>query len=768
MDPPSPQLVARLTDSGLCRPRDLRRCRARVRRLARDVPAFESVWLDALVQSRVLTAFQSDILSSDAPERLTVGPFLLVDCAGDDGRFVHYHARRRDSTAAFQLSRPHVEPEIPVAGEERLRMFCDCTAPLSHPGLALPHGYERVDGRLWIAGPWTDGASLQQILVRRGRFSPSCAVAIGLQLCDALAALENADTVHGDVRLRNVSLTPRGQVVLTVPGLRCALFPDRSIHAEAPPDDADGAAPELIGTGRPTTTAAEAYALGCLLWELLAGRPPFPHGDPLAKLTAHQTQRVPDVRDFAPDTPPTMATLITQLTRHDPAQRQQSFRETANALLRVPRASRRQLMQLARGHLPPAGIHRVEEHAPRTAAPAVAVAVLLAAIGGVVAINTSVRHDLLSIARPNSPAAQAKGTQSTASGPASPGDQNSAKPFPVLPQPDVHGVIELAGPGPYAARDFAVTGNLEIRSAGHAPVLILVGDQPFRISADQLILSRIEIGLRDAAAGTSRPPLVQVQAQQLAVRNCRIVTGDSHRAAIEWTPVAAESAAARDCLVMDSVIVGEGPALRALGPPSSVTFDNVLHAGASALLEVSPGNRPPRTMEMTARRVTTRGAVPLVAIRCQQRERLAGTVTLTLEDTVCALEHAALLEFLSPEAPTDWQRSLRITGESSLVPPGAAIVGVRTTDSRFRPLPVDDVSIEGLMTAELTFAGPADGNPLASMLRGKAGYARSAHPPGIDASRLPAGSTASYNSITAPGSGAGSAQATIGERPITP
>ena len=117
---------------------------------------------------------------------------------------------------------------------------------------------------------------------------------------------------------------------------------------------------------------------------------------------------------------------------------------------------------------------------------------------------------------------------------------------------------------------------------------------------------------------------------------------------------------------------------------------------------------------------------------------------------MCALEHAALLEFLGPEPPADWQRSLRITGESSLVPPGAAIVGVRSADSRFRPLPVDEVSIEGLMTAELTFAGPADGNPAASMLRGKSGYARSAHPPGIDASRLPAAPVPAYNLITAP------------------
>ncbi|MFO1096190.1 MAG: protein kinase [Planctomycetaceae bacterium] len=750
MDPPSPQLVARLTGSGLCRHRDLRRSRARVRRLARDVPAFESVWLDALVQSRVLTAFQADVLNSDTPERLNVGPFLLVETAGDDGRFVHYRARRRDSAAAFLLSRPHVEPEIPVAGEERLRMYCDRTAHLTHPGVALPHGYERVDGRLWIASPWTAGSSLQELLVRRGRFAPHFAAAIGLQLCDALASLESADAPHGDVRLRNVRLSPRGQAVLIAAGLRWALFPERSIHADTPPDDADGAAPELIGTGRPTTSASEAYALGCLLWELLAGRPPFPHGDPLAKLAAHQTQQVPDVRDFAPDAPLPLATLVARLTDRDPVLRPQSFRETADALQRIPRASRRQLMQLARGQLPPAAIHRVEEDVPRSAPPALAIGVLLAAIGGVMAINTGVPHNLLSISRPASSAAREQDGPSVASA-SPPANTPATEPqSQVLPQPDLHGVIELAGPGPYTPREIRVAGKLEIRGAGQDPALILIDEQSWSVAADQLVLANVEIGLRDAAAGTDKPQaLVEVQVQQLAVRRCRINAHNSRRPALQWTSPDAESAIPRNCLVIDSVIAGGGPALRAYRP-SSVTFDNVLHAPASALVEIVAGDRPPPVMEVTARRVTTRGAVPLVTIRCRDRERFTSAVTLTLENTVCALEQAALLEFLGPEAPTDWQRSLRITGESSLVPPGAVIAGIRTSDARLRPLPVEDVSIEGLMSADLTFAGPADGDPVGSILRGKSGYARSAHPPGIDTARLPAPPAETYNSTTVP------------------
>ena len=69
------------------------------------------------------------------------------------------------------------------------------------------------------------------------------------------------------------------------------------------------------------------YALGCVLWQLLAGRPPFPGGDPLVKLRAHQARAIDDVRKWAPDTPAALAEGIAWLTQRDPAQRPAHFGE---------------------------------------------------------------------------------------------------------------------------------------------------------------------------------------------------------------------------------------------------------------------------------------------------------------------------------------------------------------------------------------------------------------------------------------------------------
>src|SRR5262249_49192347 len=72
---------------------------------------------------------------------------------------------------------------------------------------------------------------------------------------------------------------------------------------------------------------SDAYALGCLLWQLLAGRPPFPGGDPLIKIAAHQSRSIEDVRRWAPDTPPVLAEGIRKLTANDVSQRPDNLHE---------------------------------------------------------------------------------------------------------------------------------------------------------------------------------------------------------------------------------------------------------------------------------------------------------------------------------------------------------------------------------------------------------------------------------------------------------
>src|SRR5690606_6286963 len=108
-------------------------------------------------------------------------------------------------------------------------------------------------------------------------------------------------------------------------GVRPAVLPETTIHDPLTLEACDGVAPELIGTGLGASAASEMYALGCLLWQILAGRPPYWMADPLMKLAAHQTQRIPDVRSIAPDTSGPLAEMIEAMTSPDANRRPRGF-----------------------------------------------------------------------------------------------------------------------------------------------------------------------------------------------------------------------------------------------------------------------------------------------------------------------------------------------------------------------------------------------------------------------------------------------------------
>ncbi len=100
IEPPSKQLLDTLLNLKLCTRRDLFRCRGRVRRLARDLPAFDFVWIDSLLYARKLTPFQARLLEASAYEQLCAGPCVLINQLGKGKRSSTYLARQRDGRAA--------------------------------------------------------------------------------------------------------------------------------------------------------------------------------------------------------------------------------------------------------------------------------------------------------------------------------------------------------------------------------------------------------------------------------------------------------------------------------------------------------------------------------------------------------------------------------------------------------------------------------------------------------------------------------------------
>ena len=193
------------------------------------------------------------------------------------------------------------------------------------------------DGRHFIVMEFVEGETLSQVLAREGRFSPSRAVDIATQICDVLEEAHRLGIVHRDLKPSNILLGKRGVCVLDF-GVAKVL----ASSAESTATHASTGSGQLIGTprymspeqclGQRVGARSDLYSLGVLLYEMLAGRPPFV--DPLqsALLVKQATAPAPPLPKLRQDIPRSLALAVHTLLAKRPEDRPRTA-AAAKALL---------------------------------------------------------------------------------------------------------------------------------------------------------------------------------------------------------------------------------------------------------------------------------------------------------------------------------------------------------------------------------------------------------------------------------------------------
>ncbi len=775
VEPPSRQLLDVLSRYGLATPADLRRCRPQVRRLAHDLPTFDSVWIDALTQSRVLTPLQAKLLESEQPQRLQVGPCILVDEWENAGRWTLRVAKHRGTGRRCLLTFVDVPANERPKALDQVRDVIARLLGLSHPSIIAPQGCDETDDRLVVVSPFVSGPTLKQLLVRRGRFPISVVTDIAWQLIDGLAALEEREVVHGDVTLTSVRLTARGQAVLLHPGVMPAAGSRVSIHAPLGPENYDGIAPELISTGRPATPATDLYAVGCVLWQLLAGRPPYPTGDPLAKLAAHQTKPMDDVRRWVPDAPADLAALIAQLTSKHAEHRGSGPREIRD---NWPLGTRSRHSHLAQFHSSFGTVapRHGDVHRSASKFPLKAVAVMLFLLSGVSLslLDAGARNEVLRFAGRAMGAAERESSELAAS--AGAGDDVSTangKPSDLLPFPSraVDGVIELTSAGPYAVGNVNIDGPLVIRAAAGIEPRIVVSEQPLRLAATVVRIEgvRIDAVRIETAPGEERhsdrgdgtptvPALVAIQSQQVVLDGCRLIAvaadpvgrdeslSDPERAAaavveaaaVAWKIPDPSNPTGGKLLMRNTVVSGPLHAVETHAMPRSIGFDNCLKQGAGALLRLAhSGKSVPLRVHL--RQTTLRNSGGVVRWSKAAAGGSLQPLLLIAENSVFDVPPArgAFLEFAVQTVPNAWERLIRVTGEGSLLRVGM-LLAASDLEGTTHPTAIETsrLRIEGLLIDAFEFAGSGTSDPSVSVIALSQAPRSTPTPPGIDAERL--------------------------------
>ncbi len=592
VQPPSKQLQQVLLGKKLCTPRDLKRCVCRVRRLTADLPAFDSVWLDALVKTRKLTSFQAQTIESGLTELLTIGPGIVLEQIGSGPAAATYLVQIPEAQIPAVIKRIPVATELKQGTLARFSELAQRARSVGHWGVVVPHACHEFVGaselarvpaktekgvspsrrrrrapasnelvcELAAASRLVEGLSLSQMLLRRGRFPASVVLEIARQLLESLAVLGSAGIVHGEILADNVLIDSKGRAILIDAGVRPCVQPEFSFSATIDPRRYSGIAPELIGTGQRYSHRSDLYALGCLLWELLTARPVFASGDPLARLAEHQTARVPDVREIAPDTPAGLAEAILWLTEPDADQRPR----TASAVLgrggqlagkrpsgagsdgasgknagaqsgnrtsrisesgldtdrsssgRKPRvlparSSRRSLANFSAGFRSrPIGRSKQRQVSARFAGhiAAAGLAVLVASAALVTLHGQSREWVTAAIA-----ASTGSGSIEQGDGVSEDGSLSEAlagsrsaelaetglKPFP---KPDAYGLITLPDGGPWRTESVLWSGRqLTIRGLESEPAVLII-DQPVRLRASEIAVENVEVMFEQPSSST--------------------------------------------------------------------------------------------------------------------------------------------------------------------------------------------------------------------------------------------------------------------------
>ena len=257
-----------------------------------------------------------------------------------EGTFFFTH-RGRDLDSGRPIAVKVLRPEYSTdqAFTDRLLEEAKSAVTLRHPGIAQVYDAWSEYGTVLVVAEWVRGINLKDRIRRVAPFPVTVALDIFQACAEALQYAHDAGRVHGDVRPENIIITPDGRVKISDFGVGTSAPASSRIQLGALSHSAHYLAPELV-EGKSLRPQSDLYALGCILFEMLTGFPPFDAEAPLALAVKHVQEPAPSPKRLQPEIPVAVDGLVRKCMQKAPDERYADAKALLTDVQRIQEALR--------------------------------------------------------------------------------------------------------------------------------------------------------------------------------------------------------------------------------------------------------------------------------------------------------------------------------------------------------------------------------------------------------------------------------------------